>query len=74
LGLNDHKSLPLSFGQNSPLDHDVSLKSIYYNPPWSLGIKCVKYLRACHFRSPLDIKAAIVLPDWPKFNAITKEL
>ncbi len=35
---------------------------------------CVKHLRACHSRSPLDTTTVIVLPDWPKFKATTKEM
>jgi hypothetical protein len=34
----------------------------------------VEHLRACHSRSPLDTRAVIVLPDSPKFKALTKEL
>jgi len=34
----------------------------------------VEHLRACHSKSPLDTKAIIILPDWPKFKAVTKEL
>ena len=49
-------------------------QSIYCNPPWSLAIKCGEHLRACHSKSPLDTKLVIVLPDWSKFKAVTKEL
>ena len=56
------------------LDHDVSGQSIYCNPPWSLAIKCVVHLRACRSESPLDPKAVNILPDWPKFKAVTKEM
>jgi hypothetical protein len=56
------------------LDYDVSGQSVYCNPPWSLAIQCVEHLRACNSRSPLDTRAVIVLPDWPMFQAITKEL
>jgi hypothetical protein len=73
-GLNGHRNLPYYSEQNSLLDHDVSGQSIYCNPPWSLAIKCVEHLRSCHSKSPLDTKAVIVLPDWPKFKAVTKEL
>jgi hypothetical protein len=59
--------------QNSLLDHDISSELIYCNPPWSLAMG-VEHLRACHSRAPLDTRAIIVLPDWPKFKAITKEL
>ncbi len=34
----------------------------------------MEHLRACHSRSPLDTRAVIVLPDWPKFKTLTKEL
>jgi len=34
----------------------------------------VEHLRACHSKSPLDTKAVIVLPNWPKFKAVIKEL
>jgi len=34
----------------------------------------VEHLRTCHFKSPLDTKAIIVLPDWPIFKEVTKEL
>ncbi len=74
LGLNGQRNIPFYSEQNSVLDHDVSGQSIYCNPPWSLAIKCVEHLRACHSKSPLDTKAAIVLLDWPKFKALTKEL
>ena len=59
---------------NSLLDHDVSKQSIYCKSPWSLVIKCVGHLRACHSKSQLDTKVVIVLPDWTKSKAITKEL
>ena len=32
------------------------------------------HLRACHSRSSLDTRAIIVLPDWPKLKAVTREL
>jgi len=54
--------------------YDVSHQSIYYNPPWSLVIQCVEHLRACHSRTPLDTRVVILLLDWPKFKALTKEL
>jgi hypothetical protein len=73
LGLNGHPNLSFYSEQNTLLDHDVSGQSIYCNPPW-LAIKCVERLRACHSKSPLDTKEVIVLPYWPKFKAITKEL
>ena len=34
----------------------------------------MEHIRACHSKSPLDTKAVIVLPDWPKFKAVAKEL
>jgi len=34
----------------------------------------VEYLRACHSKSPLDTKAVVILPNWSKFKAVTKEL
>ena len=34
----------------------------------------MEHLRDCHSRSPLETRAVIVLPDWPKFKALTKEL
>ena len=63
LGLNGHRNLTFYSEQNSLLDHDGSGQSIYCNPPWSLAIKCVEHLRACHSKSPLDTKAVIILPD-----------
>jgi hypothetical protein len=57
--------------QNSLLDHDVSGQSIYCNPPWSMAIECVGHLRAYHSMSPLDTRAVIVQPDWPKFKTKT---
>ena len=74
LGLNGHRDLPFYFEQNSLLYHDVSGRSIYCNPSWSLAIKCVEHLHACHSRSPLETRAVIVLPYWPKFKVLTKEL
>jgi hypothetical protein len=56
------------------LDHNVSGQSVYFNPPWSIAIQCVEYLRACHSRSPLETRSVVALPDWPKFKAIAKEL
>ncbi len=67
-------NLPFS-EQNSMLDYNVSRQSINCNSPWSLAIECVEHLRACHSRSPLDIRATIVLPDWPMFKVVViKEL
>ena len=66
LGLNGHQNLPFYSEQNSLLDHDVSGQSIDCNPSWSLAIQYVEHLRACHSKSPLDTKAVIILPDWPK--------
>jgi len=74
LDLNGHRNLPFYFEQNSILDHYVSGQSIYGNPPWSLAIKCVEHLSACHSKSSLDTKAITVLPYWPKFKEVTKEL
>ena len=75
LSLNGHRGLPFYYKRNSLLDHNVAGKSIYCNPPWSLAIQCVKHLRVCHSRSPLDTRAVVVLPDWLKFKTlITKEL
>jgi len=74
LGLNGHRNLPFYSEQNSLLDNDVSKQSIYCNPPLSLAFKCVDNLCACHSTSPLDTKAMIVLPNWPEFEAVTKEL
>ena len=34
----------------------------------------MEHLRACHSKSSLDTKAVIILPYWPKFKAVTKEL
>ena len=34
----------------------------------------MEHLRACYSKSPLDTKAVIILPYWPKFKAVTKEL
>ena len=74
LGLNGHRNLPFYSDQNSLLDRDVSRQSFYCNPPWSLAITFVEHLRACHSKSPLGTKAVIVLPNWPKFKAVKKEL
>jgi hypothetical protein len=74
LGLNGHRKLTLYSEYNSLLDHDVLGQSIYCNSPWSLAIKCVEHLRACHSKSTLDTNAVIILPYWPKFKAVTKEL
>ncbi len=74
MGLNGHRNLHFYSEQNSLLDCDVSGQSIYCNPPWLLAIKCVEHLRACHSKSTLDTKEVIILPDWPKFKAVTKEL
>jgi hypothetical protein len=74
LGLKGHRGLPFYSKENSLLDHNVSRQSVCYNPPLSLAIQCVEHLRACHSRSPFDTRAIVVLPDWPKFKAITKEL
>jgi hypothetical protein len=74
LGLNGHRNLAFYSKHNSLLDHDVPGQSIYCNPPWSLAIKCVEHLRACHSKSPLDTKAIIALSYWAKFKAITEEL
>ena len=74
LGLNNLRNLPFFSEKNSLLDHDVSGQSIYCNPPWALAMKCVDHLRACKSKSPLDNNACIVLPNWPKFEAVTKEL
>jgi hypothetical protein len=60
-GFKWSQELPFYSEQNSLLDHDVSGRSIYCSPPWSLAIECVEHLRACHSRSPLDTKAIIVL-------------
>jgi hypothetical protein len=73
LGLNGHRNLPFCSEHNSLSNHDVSGQSIFCNPLGSLAIKCVEHLRACHSKSLLDTKAAIVLPNCPKFKAITKE-
>ncbi len=67
LGLNGHRNLPFYSEQNFLLARDVSHQSAYCNPPWSLAIKYVEHLRACHSRSHLDTRAVIVLPNWPKF-------
>ena len=74
LGLNGHKGLPVYSKENSLFDHDVTGQLVYYNSPWSLAKQCVKHLRACHSRSPLETRAVVVLPDWPKFKTLTKEL
>ena len=74
LGLNGHKGLPFYSEHIFLQDHNGSGQSIYCSPPWSLAIQCVEHLRACDSRSPLDSRAVIVLPYWPKFEAITKEL
>jgi len=34
----------------------------------------VEHLRDCHSKSPLETKALIILPNWLKFKAVTKEL
>ena len=60
--LNRHGTLPYYSELNSLLDNDVSGKSIYCNPPWSLTIAYVHILRACRAKTPMDIKAVIVLP------------
>ena len=65
LGLNGHHNLLFYSEQHFVLDLDFSGQTIYCNPPWSLAIKCAEHLRACHFMSPLDTKAIIVLPDCP---------
>ncbi len=74
LGLNGHKRLPFYSKENYLLSHDVIGQSVYCNPPWSLAAQCAEHLRACHSRSPLETRAIIGLPDWPKFKALTKEL
>jgi hypothetical protein len=74
LGLNGHGGLPFYSKEDTLLDYNVTGQSVQCNPPWSLAIQCAEHLRACHSRSPLDTKGVIVLPDWPKFKAITKEL
>ena len=39
-----------------------------------MAIKCVEHLRACHSKSSLDNKAIIILPNWPKFKAVSRKL
>ena len=48
-------------------------QTIYGSPPWSLTIKSLEHLRACHSKPQLGTEATIVQPDWPKFKTITKE-
>jgi len=48
LGFNGHRKLPFYLEINSLLDDDVSKQSIYCNRLWSLDIRCVEHLRACH--------------------------
>jgi hypothetical protein len=74
LGLKGHRKLPFNYELNFLLDHVVSEQSIYCTPPWSLAIKCVEHLRACHSKSPVDTKGVIILPNWPKFREVTNEL
>ena len=38
------------------------------NPLRSLDIQCVEHLRACNSRSPLDTRAAVVLPDFQRLK------
>ena len=74
LGLNGHMNLPFYPERNSLLDHEVSGQSIYWNPPWSLAIKCVEHLRACQSKSLLGTRVVNILPNWLKLKAVTKEL
>jgi hypothetical protein len=74
LGLNGRKGLPFYSKENSLLSHDITGQLAHCNPPWSLTIECVEHVRTCHSRSPLETRAVIVLRDWPKFKALTKEL
>jgi hypothetical protein len=73
LGLNGHRNLPSYSEKKSSLDHDASRQTFYCNPPWSLAIKHVEHLRACHStKLPLGTKEVIVLLEWSKLKAITK--
>ncbi len=70
-GSNRHASLPFCSEKNSFSSHDIAGQSVYCNPPWSLAVQCVDHIRTCHSKSPMNTKAAVVLPNWPQFKSVT---
>jgi len=68
VGFNRQRLLPFS-GKDSCLTRDISGQSVYCNPPWSFAIQRIKTIRTCHAKSPINTNVAIVLLQWPQFNA-----
>ena len=73
-GLNGHANLPYCSELDSFLDKDVTGQRIFLNPPWKLAAKFVKHVRQCHAKDPENTMAIVVLPKWPCFSHITKDL
>ena len=73
-GLNGHAGLPYCSSVNSLLDTDVTGKRLFVNPPWKLAHQFVQHVRRCHAKDPGNTVAVIVLPKWPTFDKLTKDL
>jgi len=59
-GKNKYGPLPFYSQNDSFLPYEVVGRSVFCNPPFSLAIQCVEYLRMCHSKAPTDTKAVTV--------------
>ena len=73
-GLNGHANLPFCSEVDSFLDRNVTGQRIFLNPPWKYAMKFVHHVRQCHAQDPTNTMAIVVLPNWPCFSNITKDL
>ena len=73
-GLNGHAGLQYCSSVNSLLDTDVTGRRLFVNPPWKLAHQFVQHVRQCHAKDPGNTVAVIVLPKWPTFDKLTKDL
>jgi len=73
-GLNGHANLPYCSELDSFLDRNVTGQRIFLNPPWKNAAKFVQHVRNCHAEDPINTMAIVVLPNWPCFSPITKDL
>ena len=73
-GKNKHGLLPFYSENDSFLSHEVVGQFVFCNPPWSLVVQYMEYLRMCNALSLTNTKAIIVLHEWPKFKSVTISL
>jgi hypothetical protein len=71
-GMDSHNNLPHCSPSDSILERALSTKRVFINPPWQLAEQVGRHFECGRRTTPTSTMVVFVLPQWAKFNELTK--